>query len=136
LICSGHNWANAIATPIAHKGVIAGAKVQAMTILDLLTNPQLVAAARDYFNKQTKDQKYVAFIRPEDHPHVELNATIMDKYSPQLKKFYYDASKYPTYLDQLGIKYPTLRTSSPASAAVEPVGSADMNEVVAAATGN
>ena len=29
----GHNWANAIAmaTPIAHKGVIAGAKVQAMT---------------------------------------------------------------------------------------------------------
>src|SRR5207249_2288299 len=30
----GHNWANAIAmaTPIAHKGVTAGAKVQAMTI--------------------------------------------------------------------------------------------------------
>ena len=35
----GHNWANAIAmaTPIAHKGVIAGAKVQAMTVLDILT---------------------------------------------------------------------------------------------------
>ena len=34
----GHNWANAIAmaTPIAHKGVTAGAKVQAMTILDLV----------------------------------------------------------------------------------------------------
>ena len=34
----GHNWANAIAmaTPIAHKGVVAGAKVQAMTMLDLL----------------------------------------------------------------------------------------------------
>ena len=33
----GHNWANAIAmaTPIAHKGVTAGAKVQAMTMLDL-----------------------------------------------------------------------------------------------------
>jgi aminobenzoyl-glutamate utilization protein B len=134
----GHNWANAIAmaTPIAHKGVIAGAKVQAMTILDLLTNPELVAAARDYFKKQTKDQKYVSFIRPEDHPHVELNATIMDKYSPQLKKFYYDASRYPTYLDQLGIKYPTLRTSPAASAAVEPAGSTDMNDVLAAATSN
>ena len=36
----------------------------------------------------------------------------MDKYNPQLKKFYYDASKYPTYLDQLGIKYPTLRNES------------------------
>jgi aminobenzoyl-glutamate utilization protein B len=133
----GHNWANAIsmATPIAHKGVIAGAKAQAMTILDLLTNPELVAAARDYFNVQTKDQKYVPFIRPEDHPHIELNAAIMDKYSPQLAKFYYDASKYPTYLDQLGIKYPTLRASPPASATIEPAGSADMNDVVAAATG-
>ena len=40
----GHNWANAIsmATPIAHKGVTAGAKVQAMTMLDLLTKPELV----------------------------------------------------------------------------------------------
>ena len=34
----GHNWANgiAMATPIAHKGVTAGAKVQAMTLVDLL----------------------------------------------------------------------------------------------------
>src|SRR5271170_6348796 len=34
----GHNWANGVsmATPIAHKGVIAGAKVQAMTMLDIL----------------------------------------------------------------------------------------------------
>ena len=37
----GHNWSNAIAsaTPIAHKGVVAGAKVQAMTVLDLMTRP-------------------------------------------------------------------------------------------------
>src|SRR6202035_4470229 len=37
----GHNWANgiAMATPIAHKGVVAGAKVQAMTMIDILTNP-------------------------------------------------------------------------------------------------
>ena len=40
----GHNWANAIAmaTPIAHKGVTAGAKVQVMTVLDLLMKPELV----------------------------------------------------------------------------------------------
>ena len=37
----GHNWANAIsmATPIAHKGIHVGAKVMAMTILDLMTRP-------------------------------------------------------------------------------------------------
>jgi aminobenzoyl-glutamate utilization protein B len=28
-----------------------------------------------------------------------------------MKKYYYDPSKYPTYLDQLGIKYPTVRTT-------------------------
>ena len=48
----GHNWANSIAmaTPLAHKGVLAGAKVQAMNLLDLLTKPELIAAACDYFN--------------------------------------------------------------------------------------
>src|SRR6478672_4406552 len=57
----GHNWANAIAmaTPIAHKGVVAGAKVQAMTLLDLMTRPELVEQAWDYFrNVQTKETKY------------------------------------------------------------------------------
>ncbi|HEY6508054.1 MAG TPA: amidohydrolase, partial [Vicinamibacterales bacterium] len=56
----GHNWSSAVAsaTPIAHKGVVAGAKVQAMTVLDLLTTPALVAQAWSYFNDvQTKDVK-------------------------------------------------------------------------------
>ena len=37
----GHNWANAVAmaTPIAHKGATAGAKVIAMTALDFLCAP-------------------------------------------------------------------------------------------------
>ena len=37
----GHHWANAVAmaTPIAHKGTTAGAKVQARTILDFLLRP-------------------------------------------------------------------------------------------------
>jgi aminobenzoyl-glutamate utilization protein B len=134
----GHNWANAIsmATPLAHKGVIAGAKVQAMTILDLLTKPELLSAAWDYFNNvQTKDQKYVPFIRPDDHPHTELNTAIMDKYAPLLEKYYYDSSKYPTYLDQLGIKYPTLRTS-PASADAAPSDGLEMPDIVTAAGGS
>ena len=36
----------AMATPIAHKGVIAGAKVQAMTMLDILLHPELVDRTR------------------------------------------------------------------------------------------
>lgn len=109
----GHNWANAIsmATPIAHKGVIAGAKVQAMTMLDILVHPDLIDKAKDYFKEQTKEVKYQTFIRPGDKPAIWLNKKIMDEYRPRMKAFYYDPSKYPTYLDQLGIKYPTVRPS-------------------------
>jgi aminobenzoyl-glutamate utilization protein B len=118
----GHNWANAIAmaTPIAHKGVNAGAQVQALTVLDLVMRPELVKQAREYFdNVQTKNRKYQPLLRPGDQPAVHLNKGIMDKYRPEMKKFYYDPSKYKTYLEQLGITYPTVRpaqTSSPAPA--------------------
>ncbi len=108
----GHNWANAIAmaTPIAHKGVTAGAKVQAMTVLDMLMRPELVQQAWDYFrNVQTKDQKYIPFINDKDQPALWLNEKIMKQYGPEMKKFYYDPTKYKTYLEQLGIKYPTVR---------------------------
>jgi aminobenzoyl-glutamate utilization protein B len=108
----GHNWANgiAMATPIAHKGVVAGAKVQAMTMLDILLHPELVDKAWDYFrNVQTKTVKYRSFLRPEDKPAIWLNRRTMDEYRPRMKALYYDPSKYDTYLEQLGIKYPTVR---------------------------
>jgi aminobenzoyl-glutamate utilization protein B len=108
----GHNWANAIAmaTPIAHKGVVAGAKVQALTMLDLLLRPELVDRAWDYYKTvQTKDQKYEPLLREHDKPAIELNEAIMARYRPEMKKFYYDPTKYKTYLEQLGIEYPTVR---------------------------
>ncbi len=108
----GHNWANAIsmATPMAYKGVVTGAKVQAMTIIDILTHPELVQNAWDYFNNvQTKTVKYKSFLRPDDKPAIWLNKKIMDEYRPRMKALYYDPTRYDTYLEQLGIKYPTVR---------------------------
>jgi aminobenzoyl-glutamate utilization protein B len=108
----GHNWANAIsmATPIAHKGALAGAKVQALTMLDIFLQPKVVADAWTYFRDvQTKNVKYQPFIRPGDQPPIWLNADIMARYKPQLQKFYYDPTKFKTYLEQLGIEYPTVR---------------------------
>src|SRR5207245_10829586 len=88
----GHNWANAIsmATPIAHKGATAGAKVQAMTLLDLLLRPELVQQAWDYFRTvQTRDVKYQPFITPQDKPAIWLNKAILGKYRPEMRKYYY-----------------------------------------------
>ena len=108
----GHNWADgiAMATPVAHKGAVVGAKVQALTLLDLLLTPKLVTDAWDYFRTvQTKDRKYQSFLADTDQPPTFLNAEIMAKYRPLMRPFYYDAAKYPTYLQQLGITYPTIR---------------------------
>lgn len=108
----GHHWSNAIAmaTPIAHKGVVAGAKVQAMTIVDLLTKPEIVTNAWAYFkNEQSSKQQYVPMVGKSDRPAIHLNEQIMKIYRPQLQKVYYDETKYGSYLEQLGITYPTLR---------------------------
>jgi aminobenzoyl-glutamate utilization protein B len=108
----GHNWANAIsmATPIAHKGATSGAKVQAMTMLDLVLKPALVDQAWVYFRDvQTKDVKYEPLIRAQDMPAIDLNKATMEKYRPEMRKYYYDPSRYKTYLEQLGITYPTVK---------------------------
>jgi aminobenzoyl-glutamate utilization protein B len=106
---SSHHWSSAIAaaTPIAHKGCTTAAKVHALTMLDLLLKPGLVQQAWDYFaNVQTKDTKYTPLIRPEDQPPTFLNERIMAQYRERMRKYYFDPTKYKTYLEQLGIPYP------------------------------
>jgi len=108
----GHHWSNAIAmaTPIAHKGATAGAKVVATTVIDFLTKPQLLDQAKEYFlNVQSKETQYKPMITEKDPPPIYLNEEIMKQYRPQLEKFYFDETKYDTYLEQLNIKYPTIK---------------------------
>ena len=109
----GHNALSAMAmtTPIAHKGAVAGAKAVAMTVLDMMTSPQLLADAKAFQqNVQFKDQKYDPLLGPNDQPAIWLNHDVMEKMRPQMTQYYYDPKKYPTYLDQLGIKYPNIST--------------------------
>ena len=108
----GHHWSSAVAmaTPIAHKGSTAGAKVLAMTALDFLLQPEKVEAAWAYFNDvQTTDQEYIPFISAADRPATHLNAEIMDEFREEMREYYFDPSRYDTYLEQLGIEYPTVR---------------------------
>jgi aminobenzoyl-glutamate utilization protein B len=109
----GHHWSNAVAmaTPIAHKGVVAGAKVEAMTILDFLLKPELVDQAWDYYRKvQMQDQEYKPMISEDEKPAIYLNTEIMAEFRPELEKYYYNEKKYDSYLEQLGITYPTVKT--------------------------
>ena len=62
----------------------------------------------NFTNVQTKQQQYIPFISAKDPPPIYLNKEIMDTYREKMKPYYYDPTKYGSYLEQLGIQYPTL----------------------------
>ena len=106
-----HHWSSAMAmaTPIAHKGATAGAKVIAATLLDLVQDESLRKEAWRYFREeQLGNDEYVPFISKDDPPAIEKNAETMQGYREKMREFYYDPSRYDTYLEQLGIDYPQL----------------------------
>jgi aminobenzoyl-glutamate utilization protein B len=119
----GHHWANAIsmATPIAHKGALAGAQVVARSVLELFARPDLVASAWEYFREeQQRDHRYTPFIGPGDSPAIDKNRETMAQFRPLLEPFYFDETKFGTYLEQLGITYPTVRPAPTQDVGAQP----------------
>ncbi len=115
----GHNWSNAIAmaTPIAHKGAVAGAKAMAMTMLDLMLDAKLLADAKSYFTDvQTKDVKYDPILTNET-PYIEMNADIMAQFRDRMRPLYYNPAKYKSYLEQIGVTWPSITKPGAAPAA-------------------
>jgi aminobenzoyl-glutamate utilization protein B len=85
-----HHWTAAV-TPtssIAHKGMVAGAKVLASSVLDLLTSADLRQRAWDQFAEDTKETKYFSLLPPDAKPPLDLNKDIMDKHRADMRKFY------------------------------------------------
>jgi aminobenzoyl-glutamate utilization protein B len=109
---TGHHWSSAIAmaTPIAHKGANHGSRVIAMTAIDVLTTPALVAEAKKYFDEvTTKDYRWESLIPLDMEPPIFLNEERMARFRPQLEALVYDPTRYASYLEQLGVAYPTVR---------------------------
>ena len=85
-----HEW-NAAVTPISsisHKGQVAGAKVLAASILDLLTSPELLQKARAEFEVESKKTPYFSLLPADAKPDLELNRAEMEKYRPEMRKLY------------------------------------------------
>src|SRR5215475_5210891 len=85
-----HEW-HAAVTPvssISHKGQVAGAKVLAASIIDLLTSPELLQKARAEFEVESKRTPYFSLLPPDAKPPVDLNRAEMEKFRPQMRKFY------------------------------------------------
>jgi len=85
-----HNWQAAV-TPtgtIAHKGMVAGATALAGTVIDFLTRPELVSAARAEFDKATAESRYFAVLPADAAPPLDLNRETMAKYRGEMRRFY------------------------------------------------
>jgi aminobenzoyl-glutamate utilization protein B len=85
-----HHWAAgvALATPIAHKGAVAGAKVLAGSVIECFRNPQVVADARATFARELEGTRYFSMLPPGQKPPVELNRAMMERFRPQMRAHY------------------------------------------------
>ena len=76
-----HDWPAAV-TPtstISHKGKVAGAKVLAASILDLMSKPELLTAARAEFDVEGKKVPYFSLLPADAQPPLDLNRAEMEE---------------------------------------------------------
>jgi aminobenzoyl-glutamate utilization protein B len=118
---ANHHWSAAIvpATPIAHKGIVAGAKALAGTMVDLLTDPKNLAAVRADFAKDTANVTWRSLVPPGTKPPTFLNAELAAKWKPLLEQHYYDPASARTLLEEWGIGYPPQPGPTTASGPVQ-----------------
>ena len=55
------------------------------------------------------ERQWSSLIPDDTPPPIHLNAEKMERFRPLLEPLRYDPSRYDTYLEQLGITYPTFR---------------------------
>jgi aminobenzoyl-glutamate utilization protein B len=85
-----HEW-HAAVTPvssISHKGQVAGAKVLAASILDLMTSPDLLRNAKAEFDTESKKMPYFSLLPADAKPDIETNRAEMEKHRPAMRRLY------------------------------------------------
>jgi aminobenzoyl-glutamate utilization protein B len=85
-----HHWAAgaALATPIAHKGGVAGAMAVAVSVIDVLTDPALVANAKEVFAEELDGVAYRPLLPEGQPPPAGLNADAMARWRPLMQPHY------------------------------------------------
>ncbi len=85
-----HHWAAgaALATSIAHKGGLAGAKALAATVVDYFLDPELLERTRSSFSEATNGVEYFPLIGLDQAPPKELNRDLMDRFRPLMEQHY------------------------------------------------
>lgn len=94
-----HHWAAGVslATSIAHKGAVAGAKVLAGSVIDLLASPDLLAEAKATFAKELDGLDYATMLPPDQKPPLDLNRKMMEQFRPLMEPHY--LKELPVFAD-------------------------------------
>jgi aminobenzoyl-glutamate utilization protein B len=87
---SYHHWSAGVslATTIAHKGALAGAKAMAASAIDLFMDPKLIAQAKQTFEQEIGDTEYRPLLPPNQKPPLELNRDLMERYRAAMREHY------------------------------------------------
>jgi len=87
---SYHHWSAGVslATTIAHKGAVAGAKAMAASALDLFMDPKLIAQAKETFKAEIGDTEYRPLLPPDQKPPLALNRDLMERHRPAMRAHY------------------------------------------------
>lgn len=87
---SYHHWAAgvALATSIAHKGTVAGAKVLAASLIEIFANPAIAQEAKETFAEEISDSRWFSMLPKDQKPPVDLNRATMDRYRETMRMHY------------------------------------------------
>lgn len=88
----GHHWSTVASGfgSTAWKGR-HGAKAMAASAIDLLTDPDALAAIRKEFDEYSKTHPYKSFLPADAQPPLDFYDKLMNQYRPAMEAFYRDA---------------------------------------------
>lgn len=87
---SFHHWAAGVplATSIAHKGAVAGAKVMSASLMECFSNSAVIEEAKRIFKEELDGVQYASLLPRDQKPPVDLNRVAMEKFRPLLERHY------------------------------------------------
>jgi len=85
-----HHWCGgaALASSIAHKGSVAGAKALAGAVVDLMVDPALIRRAKDTFKDELGGVVYQSLLPADQKPPLGLNRALMEEHRPAMRAHY------------------------------------------------
>ena len=84
----GHHWSSVASNygSAAWKGLNAGAKAMAASVIDLFQKPEELKKIREEFEKYEKENPFKSFLPEDAKPPLDLNKELMNKYRLLLEK--------------------------------------------------